>query len=470
MTDIIYDIAFHNVTSLNGSDLVDTNGTIEVDYSTGTIESISGTWGYGLNVTGDYTGSFTTFSPNLVSLTNTSASSTDAAGDQLQFFIPQISGAVSNPTATVTFLPFGTSISYSGSGTIAATEVCYASGTLIRTPHGDVRVELLNEGDAILTAAGEPRAVKWVGRRKLRRDFARQINYETVRIAAHAFGPDRPSQDLVVSPGHSIGVDLAGEGEVLIMAKDLVNGATVTREWVDQVTWHHVELDSHDILLASNLPAESYLAMGNRGFFHVDGPVVELFAEEGRDLTHADFCRPVIEDPALLARARERLVARARSLGFTPDSDDDLRIVVDGEASAPLSGHAAAAFFRIPAGARDVQLVSSTFVPLDFGLRDGRTLGSQLLGLVFVGDDGDTVKVGMDDPRLGEGLHAVEFDGTMTARWTDGALALDPALWKDLTGDVFLLVPRRVHAVRRWVAPQARDAALPARPALRVVG
>ena len=360
MADRIYDIAFHNVTSLNGSNIVDTNGTIEVDLSTGTITAISGTWGYGLNVTGDYTASFTSFTPGLVSLTNTSATATDGAGDQLQFFIPQISGAVANPLATVTFIPYTTVPTYTGSGTVAATEVCYASGTLIRTPKGDVRVEALNEGDVILTAAGEARAVKWVGRRKLRRDFARDRKYETVRIAAHAFGPDKPIQDLVVSPGHSICVDLAGE--VLIMAKDLVNGATVTREWVDQVTWHHIELDSHDILLANNLPAESYLAMGNRGFFHVDGPVVELFAEEGRDLTHADFCRPVIEDPALLARARERLVARALSLGFTPDRDDDLRLVVDGETSGPLSGHAAAAF-RIPAGARDVRLVSSTFVP-----------------------------------------------------------------------------------------------------------
>lgn len=102
-------------------------------------------------------------------------------------------------------------------------------------------------------------------------------------------------------------------------------------------------------------------------------------------------------------------------------------------------------------------------------MRDLRTLGSRLLGLVFVGAESETVNVAMDDPRFGEGLHDVELDGTMTARWTDGALVLDPALWKGLSGDVFLLAPRRLHAVGKWVAPKAREAA-PARTALRVVG
>ena len=47
----------------------------------------------------------------------------------------------------------------------------------------------------------------------------------------------------------------------------LVNGATIAQVEVDEVSYWHVELDSHDVLIANNLPAESYLAMGNRGFF-----------------------------------------------------------------------------------------------------------------------------------------------------------------------------------------------------------
>ncbi len=39
----------------------------------------------------------------------------------------------------------------------------------------------------------------------------------------------------------------------------LINGTTITREPVVAVTYWHVELDAHDILLAEGLPAESYL-------------------------------------------------------------------------------------------------------------------------------------------------------------------------------------------------------------------
>ena len=86
-----------------------------------------------------------------------------------------------------------------------------------------------------------------------------------IRIAADAFGPARPSQDLYLSAGHSVCVDLLGE--VLIPVGYLVNGGTIAEIETDAISYWHVELDSHDILIANNLPAESYLAMANRGAF-----------------------------------------------------------------------------------------------------------------------------------------------------------------------------------------------------------
>src|SRR5580658_245176 len=41
--------------------------------------------------------------------------------------------------------------------------VCFAAGTLIRTPGGDVAVETLKVGDLVLTASGDLRPVKWMG-------------------------------------------------------------------------------------------------------------------------------------------------------------------------------------------------------------------------------------------------------------------------------------------------------------------
>ena len=83
-----------------------------------------------------------------------------------------------------------------GHNTITSVMPCFAAGTLIRTPAGDVPVETLEIGDLVVTASGELRPVKWIGHRDL--DFRRHPDPRPafpVRIAADAFGPNRPSQD-----------------------------------------------------------------------------------------------------------------------------------------------------------------------------------------------------------------------------------------------------------------------------------
>lgn len=208
---------------------------------------------------------------------------------------------------------------YGGAGTVNVVPVCFASGTLIATTKGDVAVEHLAVGDLVVTASGERRPIRWLGHRKI--DCRRHPDPSTVRpvrIAAHAFGPERPTRDLTVSPGHSICVDVAGE--VLVPAIALVDNASIVQVAVEEVTYWHVELETHDILLAENLPAESYLEMGNRAFF-AEAEVVSLGA--GPDVparTHADFCRPYRSDGALVDAVRARLLARSQAVG-TPFGD-----------------------------------------------------------------------------------------------------------------------------------------------------
>jgi hypothetical protein len=75
-----------------------------------------------------------------------------------------------------------------------------------------------------------------------------------VRIRAHALAPNVPTRDLRVSPGH--GLHCQG---VLVPAWRLVNGTTITQTAVAGViNYFHLELDSHEVLLAENCPAESY--------------------------------------------------------------------------------------------------------------------------------------------------------------------------------------------------------------------
>ena len=191
--------------------------------------------------------------------------------------------------------------------------VCYCTGTAIRTPRGDRAVEALRPGDLVVTASGETRPVKWIGHRSVDcRSHPRPGDVWPVRIAAHALGENRPARDLFVSPAHAICIDVVGE--VLIPVGVLVNDRTVSRREVDRVTYWHVELETHDILLAENLPAESYLDMGNRGFFE-NAEVIDLAAgPDAAAPSHAGFCRPYVDAGPILVAVRARLDGRADSL------------------------------------------------------------------------------------------------------------------------------------------------------------
>jgi hypothetical protein len=136
---------------------------------------------------------------------------------------------------------------------------CFASGTRVLTATGERLVESLMQGDIVLTLSGDEllaQPVKWIGRRRI--DLATHPRPETVapiRIQRGAFTDNMPHSDLLVSPDHAIMVD----GR-LICARQLVNGTTIRQEkaW-SSVEYFHVELDTHAILLAEGLRAESYL-------------------------------------------------------------------------------------------------------------------------------------------------------------------------------------------------------------------
>ena len=173
--------------------------------------------------------------------------------------------------------------------------VCFAAGTRIRVARDgcvcDVAVEDLRVGDLSLTTAGERLPIRWLGHRTLDcRKSPGAFEMRPVRICAGAFGEGRPVRELRVSPGHAICIDAGGE--VLIPAAALVNGTTIVQERVDTITYWHVELERHDIVLAENLPCESYLEMGSRAFF-VEAAATALRAGPDAPVaTHADFCRP----------------------------------------------------------------------------------------------------------------------------------------------------------------------------------
>lgn len=310
---------------------------------------------------------------------------------------------------------FGTDPNDIPFGLQAITVPCFASGTGIATPEGNVPVEALQAGDKVVTLAGEVKAIKWVGNRRVDcRRHPRPDEIMPVRIKAHAFGEDRPQRDLRVSPGHSIYVD-----GVLIPAAFLVNGATVVQEQADSMHYYHVELDAHDVLLAEGLAAESYLDDENRHVFSNGGDYAALHPDlDPKSWENA--CAPRVMAGPQLIEVRQRLIDRADALGYHLSSEPDLHLMADGSRIEPFHTAGLRYWFVAPAGVGELRLNSNSGVPLQVAADHG---DSRCLG-VAVGE----VRVdGVAEPLervLEANPYALERDGDRCWIWTDGSVAL----------------------------------------------
>ena len=154
---------------------------------------------------------------------------------------------------------------------------CVVRGTSIRTPAGEVPVEALSIGDAVITGDGQSRLVKWIGRRGYAQAFIRlNPKVAPVLIVRGALGDGAPASDLLVSPEHGIYVD-----GVLIPAKLLVNDDTIRPVMdLESVEYFHVELDTPDVLWTNGAPTESYVNHGNRRMFANWTEYVERYGGE----------------------------------------------------------------------------------------------------------------------------------------------------------------------------------------------
>ncbi len=208
---------------------------------------------------------------------------------------------------------------------VQATQTCYAAGTHILTESGEVAVEALRPGDRLIARhAGGAAPVRWIGRRRADlRPHARPDDTNPVRIRANAFAPGKPHRDLILSPDHAVFIDNA-----LLSVRYLINGATVVQESPDEICYFHIELDRHDIIFAEGLEAETFLDVGNRGFFADEarpGVIDAGFALPGghRDMA-SQGCAPYLCEPAARAATHRRVLERAYMTGYRTTEDPGL--------------------------------------------------------------------------------------------------------------------------------------------------
>jgi hypothetical protein len=126
-----------------------------------------------------------------------------------------------------------------------------------------------------------------------------------VCVKAGALGEGVPRRDLWVSPNHALYL----EG-VLIEAKDLVNGVSVYQAAeIETVEYFHLELETHDVILAEGMAAESYIDDDNRGLFHNAPEYWAAHPDQAGE--PAQYCAPRREEGFEVARARLRIAERA---------------------------------------------------------------------------------------------------------------------------------------------------------------
>ncbi len=157
-----------------------------------------------------------------------------------------------------------------------------------------------------------------------------------VCIEAGALGDNVPKRDLWISPHHAMYFE--GEnGGMLIEAKDLVNGTSIVQaQSVEKVEYFHIELDTHDVIVAEGALSETFLDDDSRGMFHNAHEYNTLYSDTPSDPVY--YCAPRVEEGYELENVRRRIACRA---GQAADgSPGALRGYVDAITATHIKGWA----------------------------------------------------------------------------------------------------------------------------------
>jgi hypothetical protein len=259
---------------------------------------------------------------------------------------------------------------------------CYCAGTLIRRPRGQTKVEKLKIGDKIMTMSGVARPIKWIGRRSYSGRFViGRKDILPVCFKPGSLDDNIPKRDLWISPHHAMYL----EG-VLIEAKDLVNGVSIVQaEHVEKVEYFHIELNSHDVIIAEGALSETFIDDDSRGMFHNADEYSTTYP--GARSVPARYCVPRLADGYEVETARRRIEARAGLRAANDIGGFPLRGYIDVLSTRHISGWA--------------QNLDHPEAPVCLGIfADGRLIGEVLA---------NTYREDLAQAALGSGRHGFDF-------------------------------------------------------------
>jgi Hint domain-containing protein len=173
-----------------------------------------------------------------------------------------------------------------------------------------VPVERLRERDVVRTRLhGAAAAIVWLEHRRI--DCARHPRPEDVmpvRVAGMHSGRTCLTATCCCRRTHAVCVD-----GILIPVRHLITATKIARRLVGAITYLHVELAAHDVILAEALLCESYLDTGDCGTFQIMSGPIRLFpdlrapARHGTAIREARACTRMVVAGWELEAVRQRL-------------------------------------------------------------------------------------------------------------------------------------------------------------------
>jgi Hint domain len=300
-----------------------------------------------------------------------------------------------------------------------------------------VAVERLAIGDLVLTLDGRRLPINWIGFGQSVLPHGRRSPATPVIVRTGALGDGVPRRDLRVTKGHSLYLEGA-----LIPVENLINHRTIL--WDDEarsVVVYHLELDSHEVLLADGAPAESYRDDGNRVQFQNVNP----------DWDVAPVPEPLVTGGPVVSALWQHLPRRAPPRAPIPMTDDpDLHLLVDGTPVAPSIARHGIHAFEITAGAIEVAVTSRSAIPSELGVNnDQRRLGVAVRRIVLR-QPGWKLEIDAVSAALEAGFQQYEAGGF---RWTDGAGLIPPSALKACIPGQSITIEVDVACTARYRAP-----------------